>query len=74
MTEQRYRFGGPIPESVQRLKERRQFRASSLYARVKRTRRERFEEEQAAICRKHSCEGESCGQVPCRPAESHLSA
>lgn len=42
MAEQRYRFGGPIPESVQRLKSRREYRASSLYAGVKKSRRERF--------------------------------
>lgn len=45
MAEQRYRFGGPIPESVQKLKSRREYRASSLYAGVKRSRRERFEAE-----------------------------
>ena len=33
-----YRFGGPIPESVQRLRKRREWRASSLYATVKRGR------------------------------------
>lgn len=39
-----YRFGGPIPESVQRLKKRREWRASSLFATVKRGRaRERAE-------------------------------
>ncbi len=38
MAEQRYRFGGPIPESVQRLKRRREWRSSSLYATVKRGR------------------------------------
>lgn len=38
MTEQRYRFGGPIPESVQRLKKLREYRASRLYARIKRYR------------------------------------
>lgn len=34
----RYRFGGPIPESVMRLRKRREWRASSLYATVKRGR------------------------------------
>lgn len=48
MAEPQYRFGGPIPESVQRLKARREFRASSLYSRVKRGRRDRREEELAA--------------------------
>lgn len=48
MAEQRYRFGGPIPESVQRLKSRREYRASSLYAGVKKSRRERFEAELVA--------------------------
>lgn len=42
-----YRFGGPIPESVQRLKARREFSASTLHAGVKRIRRERFESERA---------------------------
>jgi len=41
MAEQRYRFGGPIPESVQTLRERRRYRDSSLYAGVKKIRRER---------------------------------
>lgn len=40
-----YRFGGPIPESVQRLRERRRFRDSSLYARMKRGIRDRLEAE-----------------------------
>ena len=39
MTEQ-YRFGGSIPESVQRLKKRREWRASGLFATVKRGHRE----------------------------------
>lgn len=43
-----YRFGGPIPESVQRLKKRREWRASSLFARVKRGRREALAEERSA--------------------------
>lgn len=46
MTE-RYRFGGPIPESVKRLKARREYRASSLNATVKRG-RARDREEAAA--------------------------
>lgn len=46
MTE-RYRFGGPIPESVKRLKARREYRASSLNASVKRG-RARDREEAAA--------------------------
>ena len=41
MAEQRYRFGGPIPESVQKLKSRREYRASSLYAGLRKIRRER---------------------------------
>ena len=40
-----YRFGGPIPESVARLKSRREYRASSLYVRIKRYRGEKFDEE-----------------------------
>lgn len=35
---ERYRFGGPIPESVLRMRKRREWRASSLYATVKRGR------------------------------------
>lgn len=42
-----YRFGGPIPESVARLKSRRVFRASSLYAGAKKIRGERFDAERA---------------------------
>lgn len=38
MAEPQYRYGGPIPESVQRLKKRREGRASSLYATVMRGR------------------------------------
>ncbi|MCG3782750.1 hypothetical protein [Delftia acidovorans] len=45
MAEQRYRFGGPIPESVKALKARRRFRDSSLYARMKRGIRDRLESE-----------------------------
>lgn len=37
MTE-RYRFGGPIPESVQRLKQRREYRTSQLCQMIKRGR------------------------------------
>lgn len=40
MAEQRYRFGGPIPESVQRMKSRREYRASRLYAGLEKARRE----------------------------------
>lgn len=40
-----YRFGGPIPESVQRMKKRREFRASSLFDWVKQARRGRAAEE-----------------------------
>lgn len=47
MTEQRYRLGGPIPEAVKRLRERRRFRDSSLYARMKRGIRDRLEAEKA---------------------------
>jgi len=35
---ERYRFGGPIPESVKRMKARREWRASQLFASVKRGR------------------------------------
>lgn len=42
-----YRFGGPIPESVARMKSRRERRASSLYAGVKKILGERFEAERA---------------------------
>lgn len=42
MAEQRYRFGGPIPESVLALQKRRRYRDSSLYAGVKKIRREKF--------------------------------
>lgn len=38
MAEPQYRFGGPIPESVMRLRKRREWRASSLFATVKRGR------------------------------------
>jgi len=48
MADQRYRFGGPIPESVQRLRDRRRFRDSSLYARMKRGIQDRLEAERAA--------------------------
>lgn len=34
----RYRFGGPIPESVKRMKARREWRASRLFITVKRGR------------------------------------
>lgn len=48
MAEQRYRFGGPIPESVQRLRDKRRFRDSSLYARVKKGIRDRLDSEKLA--------------------------
>lgn len=48
MAEQRYRFGGPIPESVQRLRDKRRFRDSSLYARMKRGIRDRLEGEKSS--------------------------
>lgn len=38
MSKAPYRFGGPVPEAVQRLKKRREYRNSSLYARVKKGR------------------------------------
>ncbi|WP_152965074.1 hypothetical protein [Comamonas testosteroni] len=38
MAEPQYRFGGPVPERAQWLKKRREWRASSLYATVKRGR------------------------------------
>lgn len=37
-----YRFGGPIPESVQRMRSRRAYRGSSLYATLKKNRRQDF--------------------------------
>lgn len=36
-----YRFNGPVPEAVKQLRDRRIFRASSLYARVKSFRRDK---------------------------------
>lgn len=41
---ERYWYGGPIPVTARRLKERREYRSSSLYAGVKKARRERFAE------------------------------
>lgn len=38
MAEPQYRFGGPVPERAQWLKKRREWRASSLCASVKRGR------------------------------------
>ena len=38
MAEPQYRYGGPEPERAQWLKKRREWRASSLYATVKRGR------------------------------------
>lgn len=38
MAEPHYRFGGPVPERAQWLKKRREWRASSLFATVKRGR------------------------------------
>lgn len=68
MAEQRYRFGGPIPESVLALQKRRRYRDSSLYARVKRARREKWEEEQRISPNPAPpCAG-SGGQVLSRPA------
>lgn len=43
-----YRWGDVPPESVQRIKERRVYRASEFFARIKRGRAERFAEEQMA--------------------------
>lgn len=70
MTE-RYRFGGPVPESVQRLKARREFRASSLFERVKRGRRDRRAEELLAARRHPSplCGATESEQVLCLRAE-----
>lgn len=69
MAEQRYRFGGPIPESVQRLRDRRRFRDSSLYARMKRGIRDRLEAERtssgSALCTRPAFPSDS---VPSRPA------
>lgn len=62
-----YRFGGPIPESVQRLKARRQFRSSSLYARMKRANGDAFDRLRAADAMSPWILG---GQFPCPPAES----
>ena len=47
MTEPQYRYGGPVPERAQWLKKRREWRASSLFATVKRG-RVRDREEAAA--------------------------
>lgn len=38
MAEPQYRYGGPVPERAQWLKKRREWRTSSLFARVKRGR------------------------------------
>ena len=48
MAEPQYRFGGPIPERAQWLKKRREWRASSLFATVKRGRARDREEKRAA--------------------------
>lgn len=61
-----YRFGGPIPESVARLKSRRTFRASSLYARMKRANGDAFDRQRAAETTLPWLLG---GQFPCPPAE-----
>ncbi len=63
-----YRFGGPTPESVQTLGNCRKFRASSLYARMKRGLGEKLEEERAQAIAKRTLplRGE---QFPCPPAE-----
>lgn len=42
MAEQRYRFGGPIPESVQTLRARRRYRGSESFATLKKNRRQDF--------------------------------
>ena len=55
MTEPQYRYGGPVPERAQWLKKRREWRASSLYATVKRGRaRERALAAQYADCSMHT--------------------
>lgn len=48
MAEPQYRYGGPVPERAQWLKKRRERRASSLFATVKRG-RARDREEAAAM-------------------------
>ncbi len=42
MAEQRYRFGGPIPESVQTLQRKRRYRDSESFATLKKNRRQDF--------------------------------
>ena len=42
MAEQRYRFGGPVPESVQTLRARRRYRGSESFATLKKNRRQDF--------------------------------
>ena len=64
-----YRFGGPTLESVKRLKSRREFRASSLYARMKRGLGEKFEEERAEAMSPRILPPLD-GQSLCPPAES----
>ena len=59
MTEPQYRFGGPIPESVMRLRQRREWRASSLYSTVKRG---RARDREAAAARTSSLQP-SCEQL-----------
>ena len=55
MTEPQYRYGGPVPERAQWLKKRREWRASSLFATVKRGRaREREFAAQFADCSMHT--------------------
>ena len=72
MGEQRYRFGGPIPESVQRLKSRREYRASSLYARIKKNRRERVDEARAAVKASHSLSGKDWHREALEPFVRHV--
>lgn len=57
MAEPQYRFGGPVPERAQWLKKRREWRASSLFASVKRGRaRDREEGAATASSLQPSCE------------------
>lgn len=59
MAEPQYRFGGPVPERAQWLKKRREWRASSLYATVKRG---RARDRDAAAARTSSLQP-SCEQM-----------
>ena len=61
-----YRFGGPIPERAKQLADRRRFRASSLYVRMKRANGVLFDRQRAAEA---SAPWLRVAQSPCPPAE-----